>query len=116
MDCVQIVLKTMTFFLLAIFTAGPSYADELSKASKEFKKESPSNSFKECNDAFSWESLHARASFEDEKVANSFKLNFDDDQSSQSCCKICSKGKACGNSCISRSKTCHKPPGCACDG
>ena len=31
------------------------------------------------------------------------------------CCKICRKGKACGNSCISRSYTCHKPPGCACD-
>jgi len=31
------------------------------------------------------------------------------------CCKVCSKGKACGNSCISRAKTCHKPPGCACD-
>jgi hypothetical protein len=32
-----------------------------------------------------------------------------------SCCKICSKGKACGDSCISRSYTCHKGPGCACD-
>lgn len=32
------------------------------------------------------------------------------------CCKICRAGKACGNSCISRSKTCHQPPGCACDG
>lgn len=31
------------------------------------------------------------------------------------CCKVCSKGKACGDSCISRKKTCHKPPGCACD-
>jgi hypothetical protein len=31
------------------------------------------------------------------------------------CCKICSKGKACGDSCISRKKTCHKQPGCACD-
>jgi hypothetical protein len=31
------------------------------------------------------------------------------------CCKVCRKGKACGNSCISRTKTCHKPPGCACD-
>ncbi|MFA5107689.1 MAG: hypothetical protein WC497_05190 [Patescibacteria group bacterium] len=31
------------------------------------------------------------------------------------CCKICSKGKACGDSCISRSYTCHKGPGCACD-
>jgi hypothetical protein len=32
-----------------------------------------------------------------------------------SCCKVCSKGKACGNSCISRSKNCHKGRGCACD-
>lgn len=31
------------------------------------------------------------------------------------CCKYCSKGKACGDSCISRSYTCHKAPGCACD-
>jgi hypothetical protein len=32
------------------------------------------------------------------------------------CCKICTTGKACGNSCISRNYTCHQPPGCACDG
>jgi hypothetical protein len=32
-----------------------------------------------------------------------------------SCCKICSTGKACGDSCISRSYTCHKGVGCACD-
>ncbi len=32
------------------------------------------------------------------------------------CCKVCRKGKACGNSCISRDKACHQPPGCACDG
>ncbi|MCH4810040.1 hypothetical protein [Vreelandella neptunia] len=32
------------------------------------------------------------------------------------CCKTCSKGKACGNSCISRNYTCHQPKGCACDG
>ena len=35
---------------------------------------------------------------------------------SQGCCRICTKGKACGNSCISRRYTCHQPPGCACDG
>jgi hypothetical protein len=34
----------------------------------------------------------------------------------RSCCKICSNGKACGDSCIARSKTCHKGKGCACDG
>lgn len=31
------------------------------------------------------------------------------------CCKICRKGKACGDSCIARDKKCHEPPGCACD-
>lgn len=31
------------------------------------------------------------------------------------CCKICTTGKACGNSCISRSYTCHQPSGCACN-
>lgn len=35
---------------------------------------------------------------------------------SRPCCKICTTGKACGNSCISRSYTCHQPRGCACNG
>jgi hypothetical protein len=34
----------------------------------------------------------------------------------QACCKVCRKGKACGDTCISRDKECHTPPGCACDG
>lgn len=34
----------------------------------------------------------------------------------RTCCKICRKGKACGNSCIARNKTCRKGPGCACNG
>jgi hypothetical protein len=34
----------------------------------------------------------------------------------QACCKVCRKGKACGDTCISRDKECHVPPGCACDG
>lgn len=33
-----------------------------------------------------------------------------------SCCRICTRGKACGNSCIARDRQCHQPPGCACDG
>lgn len=32
------------------------------------------------------------------------------------CCKICTTGKACGDSCINASYTCSKPPGCACQG
>jgi hypothetical protein len=31
------------------------------------------------------------------------------------CCKRCKKGKACGDSCIARDKTCHAGVGCACD-
>lgn len=34
----------------------------------------------------------------------------------QACCKVCTTGKACGNSCIAANKTCHQPPGCACNG
>ena len=34
----------------------------------------------------------------------------------QACCKICTKGKACGNTCIARDKICHVGPGCACNG
>jgi hypothetical protein len=33
----------------------------------------------------------------------------------EQCCRICSKGKACGNSCIRQSYTCHKGRGCACN-
>lgn len=33
----------------------------------------------------------------------------------RSCCRYCSTGQACGDSCISRRYTCHKAPGCACD-
>lgn len=32
------------------------------------------------------------------------------------CCKVCRTGKACGNSCISAAKSCHRSPGCACQG
>ena len=38
------------------------------------------------------------------------------DELASRCCKVCKKGKACGNSCIARNKTCHKGRGCACDG
>lgn len=31
------------------------------------------------------------------------------------CCKYCVKGKACGNTCISRRYTCRVGRGCACN-
>jgi hypothetical protein len=34
----------------------------------------------------------------------------------QQCCKICTTGKACGDTCIARDKTCRVGAGCACDG
>jgi hypothetical protein len=30
------------------------------------------------------------------------------------CCKVCSTGKPCGDTCISQDKVCHVGPGCAC--
>jgi hypothetical protein len=35
-------------------------------------------------------------------------------QQGQTCCKKCTKGQPCGNSCISASAKCKQPPGCAC--
>lgn len=32
------------------------------------------------------------------------------------CCKVCKKGKACGDTCIAKSKKCAKKKGCACNG
>jgi hypothetical protein len=32
------------------------------------------------------------------------------------CCKVCHKGKACGDTCIARDRACHVGAGCACDG
>jgi hypothetical protein len=54
-------------------------------------------------------------------VASPVVASFEDGSTAQSCtpaeqcCKICSKGKACGNSCIRASYTCHKGRGCACN-
>jgi hypothetical protein len=33
-----------------------------------------------------------------------------------SCCRVCKEGKACGDSCIARNRTCTKAAGCACNG
>lgn len=34
---------------------------------------------------------------------------------SPACCRICTRGKPCGNSCINAAYQCHQPPGCACN-
>jgi hypothetical protein len=30
------------------------------------------------------------------------------------CCKVCTKGKPCGDTCIEKGDECHVSPGCAC--
>lgn len=35
--------------------------------------------------------------------------------STSECCKICSSGKPCGDSCIAATSTCSQHPGCACE-
>lgn len=32
------------------------------------------------------------------------------------CCKVCTQGKACGDSCIADNLTCNAGSGCACNG
>ena len=39
----------------------------------------------------------------------------EEDGTARACCRVCTRGKACGNSCISASYTCRRGPGCACD-
>lgn len=39
-----------------------------------------------------------------------------DSPSSGNCCRVCTTGKACGDSCISKDKACNKGEGCACNG
>lgn len=38
------------------------------------------------------------------------------DGDQKKCCKVCRRGKACGDSCIAKNKRCTKSPGCACNG
>ena len=45
-------------------------------------------------------------------TADHNEMNFVD----MSCCKVCTGGKACGDSCIGKTETCTKPGGCACNG
>jgi hypothetical protein len=38
------------------------------------------------------------------------------DSPTSGCCKTCTTGKACGDTCIDASATCNVAPGCACSG
>lgn len=54
---------------------------------------------------------------QDGPVAASALANKDDARlpaGEQPCCRICRRGKACGDACIPADAECHEPPGCAC--
>jgi hypothetical protein len=36
------------------------------------------------------------------------------ERAARECCKVCKKGKPCGDTCIEKDDVCHVPPGCAC--
>ena len=58
--------------------------------------------------------------FFDRVIATSPRSNpFNEFQQSEratarECCKVCSKGKPCGDTCIEKDDVCHVPQGCAC--
>jgi beta-lactamase superfamily II metal-dependent hydrolase len=43
------------------------------------------------------------------------RQNGSSNEPSRACCRVCTRGKACGNSCINRGYQCRQPTGCACD-
>lgn len=64
--------------------------------------------------------MESSSQFFDRVIATSPRSNpFSETQQSERaaadrCCKVCSKGKPCGDTCIAQDKNCHLPPGCAC--
>ena len=53
------------------------------------------------------------SNYDNSSSSDTYDNSYDD---TSSCCKICTKWKACGDSCINVNYTCHKWPWCACDG
>ncbi len=62
------------------------------------------------NDFFA-NNTYEESSFINELIAKSSDVSF-----AKYCCKTCRKGKACGDSCISKTKACYKAEGWACNG
>ena len=64
--------------------------------------------------------MESSSRFFDRVIANSSRLDpFSEVQQSEratarECCKVCKKGKPCGDTCIEKDDICHVRPGCAC--
>ena len=64
--------------------------------------------------------MESSSQFFDRVIATSSRLDpFNELQQCErakadKCCKICTKGKPCWDTCIEKDDVCHVPPGCAC--
>jgi hypothetical protein len=93
----------MRLFLFLTLMATPIFADTIHLETNDLKFElCDPNLGKSISEPTTQDSIQMFTEFT--KVAQTY------------CCKVCKKGQACGNSCISWDKTCHQPPGCACQG
>lgn len=57
----------------------------------------------------------ARSSCEPAEINSCFQSECKNEEVSGTCCRVCTTGKACGDSCIARNLQCNEPPGCACN-
>jgi len=60
-----------------------------------------------------WDWRHGQRSPSDE--ATTGQATAGPPTASSACCKVCSVSQACGDACISKTKSCHKSQGCACN-
>ena len=64
--------------------------------------------------------MESSSRFIDRVIETSPRLNpFSETQrseraTSRECCRVCKKGKPCGDACIEKNDVCHLQPGCAC--
>jgi hypothetical protein len=64
--------------------------------------------------------MESSSRFFDREIASSSRFNpFSEVQQTEratasKCCKVCEKGKPCGDTCIEKDDECHLPTGCAC--
>lgn len=101
------MIKNITTFLVVLMMSFMVSAGEQSLGSQPSYEATPVNT-SAALDATNGDGM--------EELCQTEEVGSDDLLLAQSCCRICRKGKACGNSCINRSYTCHQPPGCACNG
>lgn len=101
------MLQKIIFFLLFCFLSINAFADPVITDTTSIPQTNQKDVYSEIHNMHQFDNCDSKQPTND---------NLTQVLNANGCCKICYKGKACGNSCISKNYTCHKPPGCACDG